>query len=349
MIHAFGDWELDIELYELRYRGEPVRLEPQVFDVLAYLVLHRDRVISKQELLSNLWPDQFIGDSALERCIMAARKAIGDSGGQQRIIKTFHRRGYRFIIPVTEHTTHAPHPSGAGPFPSLRHAASNRAAHSKAKRGRFLESRSKPYAERQQATVLSCAFVYAHALAETYGPDESHALLDSLCNRATHQIQEAGGLITQWMDDGVFALFGATMPHEDHALRAVKAALELRELLHEEPGDLEIPSEILAVRMGLHTGEVVGKRFGDDPRVIYMAVEDTMQFAANLQTCADPGSILISATTYCLVQEAVQADVVGLVAVKPRAAPVAAYKLHRMRAHEPAALSLMPSTLPPIS
>lgn len=349
MIHAFGEWELDIGLYELRYLGEPVRLEPQVFDVLAYLVLHRDRVISKQELLSNLWPDQFIGDSALERCIMAARKAVGDSGGKQRIIKTFHRRGYRFIVPVTEHTTHSPRQSGGGHFSPPRYTPPNRAANGKVERGSFPETPSKPSPEYRQVTVLSCSLVYAHALAETYGGEESHALLDGLFNRAMHQMQGYGGLITQFMNDGFLALFGATMPHEDHAIRAVKAALELRALLHEEPVQLEAPSESLGVRMALHTGDVVGKRFGDDPRVIYMAVGDTMQFAANLQTCADPGSILISSATYCLVQEAVQAEVVGLVAVKPQAVPVAAYKLHRMRSQERSDMSQTPSAMVPMS
>src|SRR5919106_6768448 len=90
------------------YLGNPVRLNQKAFDVLTYLVLHRDRMISKQELMRHVWPDQCIGVSAVERCIMVARKAVGDSGGKQKVIKTFHRRGYRFVMPVTERTTRAP-------------------------------------------------------------------------------------------------------------------------------------------------------------------------------------------------------------------------------------------------
>jgi len=108
--------------------------------------------------------------------------------------------------------------------------------------------------------------------------------------------------------------------------------LELQTLLSKETLKLDLPAETLAVRMGLYTGEVLGKRFGDDPRVIYMAVGNTMQFAANLQACADPGSVLVSGVTYGLVQEAVHAEVVGLIAVNADAAPVAAYRLDRMRA-----------------
>ncbi len=86
MIYMFGEWELDLELYELRCAEKPVRLQPKVFNVLAYLLKHRHRVVSKQELLSSLWSSQFISDSALERCIMMARKAIGDTRDQQRLI-----------------------------------------------------------------------------------------------------------------------------------------------------------------------------------------------------------------------------------------------------------------------
>jgi class 3 adenylate cyclase len=133
------------------------------------------------------------------------------------------------------------------------------------------------------------------------------------------------------MNDGFLALFGVTTPCEDHALRAAQAALELQTLLSEATLKLEVPAETLAVRMGLHTGEVIGKRFGDDPRVIYMAVGNSMQFAANLQACAEPGSVLVSGVTFSLVQEAAHAEVVGLIAVNADTAPVAAYRLNRMR------------------
>jgi class 3 adenylate cyclase len=133
------------------------------------------------------------------------------------------------------------------------------------------------------------------------------------------------------MNDGFLALFGVTTPCESHALRAVKAALELQTLLSEETLTPELPTEPLAVRMGLHTGEVIGKRFGNDPRVIYMAVGNTMQFAANLQACADPGSVLVSGVMYDLVQEAVHAEVVGFIAGNANVPPVVAYRLDRMR------------------
>jgi|SRR5688572_3833967 len=337
MIHAFGEWELDIEGYELRYLGNPVRLNPKVFDVLTYLVLHHDRMISKQELMRHLWPDQCIGVSAVERCIMAARKAVDDSGGKQKVIKTFRRRGYRFVRPVTERTTRAS-PSLAdavttapGSAQSHHLSGGDRAESGKTQRSILPESPVQPHPERQQATVLSCSLVDAHELAEICTPEEKQVLLTGLFDRAARQIQGCGGLITQFMNDGFLALFGVTIPCENHALRAVKAALELQTLFSEETLNPELPAATLAVRMGLHTGEVIGKRFGNDPRVIYMAVGNTMQFAANLQACADSGSVLVSGVTYGLVQEAVHAEVVGLVAGNANAPPVAAYRLDRMR------------------
>jgi class 3 adenylate cyclase len=337
MIHAFEEWELDSENYELRYLGNPVRLNPKVFDVLAYLVLHRDRMISKQELMSHLWPGQFIGVSAVERCIMVARKAVGDSGGKQKVIKTLHRRGYRFVIPVTERMTRALPSStdavAASPGAAQSHhpGDGDRTGSRKTERSALPVSPAQPYPERQPATVLSCSLAYAHALAESCAPEEKQVLLAGLFDRATRQIQSYGGLITQFMNDGFLALFGVTTPCEDHALRAAQAALELQTLLSEATLKLEVPAETLAVRMGLHTGEVIGKRFGDDPRVIYMAVGNSMQFAANLQACAAPGSVLVSEVTYSLVQEAAHAEVVGLIAVNADTAPVAAYRLNRMR------------------
>ncbi len=105
MIHAFADFELDADLYQLRRGGQPVKLEPKVFNVLAHLITHRDRLVTKQELFERLWPGEFVSDSALTYCIKAARKAVGDDGAAQRVIATVHRRGYRFVAPVSEHTS----------------------------------------------------------------------------------------------------------------------------------------------------------------------------------------------------------------------------------------------------
>ena len=97
MIHAFGRHELDLAKYELRHSGVAVPVERQVFEVLAYLVEHRDRVVTKEELLDNIWGDRFVSESALTSRIKTARRAIGDDGSRQALIRTSHGRGYRFV------------------------------------------------------------------------------------------------------------------------------------------------------------------------------------------------------------------------------------------------------------
>ena len=100
MICRFGEFELDEDVFELRRGGRPVAVEPKVFNVLAYLVHHRDRVVPKDELFEQLWPGEFVSDSALTSCIKALRKAVGDDGTSQAIIKTLHGRGYRFVADI---------------------------------------------------------------------------------------------------------------------------------------------------------------------------------------------------------------------------------------------------------
>jgi class 3 adenylate cyclase/DNA-binding winged helix-turn-helix (wHTH) protein/predicted ATPase len=101
-IYSFGEWQLDACLSELRSAGKSLELEPKVFDVLLYLIKHRDRMVSNEELINRLWPGQTIGKSALVRSVVAARRAIGDNGRDQWCIKTLHNRGYRFVAPVEE-------------------------------------------------------------------------------------------------------------------------------------------------------------------------------------------------------------------------------------------------------
>ncbi|HEY7200837.1 MAG TPA: winged helix-turn-helix domain-containing protein, partial [Candidatus Dormibacteraeota bacterium] len=105
----FGDCELSVERIELRRAGQIVDMEPQVFDVLAYLLRHRERVVPKTELLDQIWGNRFVSESALSSRIKSARRAVGDTGRDQRIIKTVYGRGYRFVADASEQ------PAAAGP------------------------------------------------------------------------------------------------------------------------------------------------------------------------------------------------------------------------------------------
>ena len=88
MRYVFGDYVLDTECYELRRAGTRLPLGPKAFEVLTYLLQHRGRAVTKEELLERLWPKQFVSESVLTSCILLVRKAIGDSGSVQQCIET---------------------------------------------------------------------------------------------------------------------------------------------------------------------------------------------------------------------------------------------------------------------
>ena len=109
MRFLFGDYTLDLRRRELlRGSGARVEIEPQVFDLLIYLIQNRDRVVSKDDLIASVWGGRIVSDSTLTSRITAARKAIGDSGEQQALIRTVPRKGIRFVGEVSEPSAPAP-------------------------------------------------------------------------------------------------------------------------------------------------------------------------------------------------------------------------------------------------
>ncbi|HWV53242.1 MAG TPA: winged helix-turn-helix domain-containing protein [Pseudorhodoplanes sp.] len=113
MQYIFSNCALDLDRRELTRAAEPVAVGPQVFDLLAYLVRNRDRVVSKDDLLDSIWGGRIVSESTLTSHINAVRKAIGDSGEEQRLIRTVPRKGFRFVGDVTE-TSAADSEGGSG-------------------------------------------------------------------------------------------------------------------------------------------------------------------------------------------------------------------------------------------
>jgi DNA-binding winged helix-turn-helix (wHTH) protein len=116
---ALGDHVLDVDRRELRRRGKLIAVEPQVLDLLVYLVRNRDRVVSKHELLRVIWGGRIVSESTMTSRINAARRAVGDSGEAQRLIRTVPRKGIRFVgVMREEHELAAPvdaRPAAADP------------------------------------------------------------------------------------------------------------------------------------------------------------------------------------------------------------------------------------------
>ena len=121
MVFRFARVELDEEAYELRCDGVPQRVEPKVLDLLLYMVRHRDRLVTKNELLDHVWPGTVVAESALTRAMSLARAAVGDTGRGQAIIETVSGKGYRFRGLLAE-----PSPEPAATPPNVRRATRKR-------------------------------------------------------------------------------------------------------------------------------------------------------------------------------------------------------------------------------
>jgi len=102
LLYSFEDFALDTVRRELRRGGALIALQPQVFDLLEYVIRNRERVVSKDDLLTVVWNGRLVSESTLNTRINAARTALGDSGGEQRLIRTAHGRGIRFVGEVRQ-------------------------------------------------------------------------------------------------------------------------------------------------------------------------------------------------------------------------------------------------------
>src|SRR5262245_56384969 len=193
---------------------------------------------------------------------------------------------------------------------------------------KILNTRSALEGERKQVTVLFCDIVESSGLAERLGPESMHELLDRALRLMAEAVHRYEGSVNQFLGDGLMALFGAPLALEEHALRAVQAAIAIRETISGYSEQLRRESGLeLRLRMGLNTGLVVVGRIGDDLRMDYTAVGDTTNLAARIQDLAEPGAIIVSVSTHRLVEGYVRSEPLGAVHVKGRTDPISAYRV----------------------
>jgi class 3 adenylate cyclase/RNA polymerase subunit RPABC4/transcription elongation factor Spt4 len=191
---------------------------------------------------------------------------------------------------------------------------------------RILASKDAIEGERKLVTVLFCDLVGSTAIAERLDPEEYHDLLEEYLALAFADIYRFDGIVNQLAGDGLMALFGAPIAHEDAPERAVRAALAIRDALDRFNArgarDLE-----LAVRIGIHTGPVVVGTVGNDLKMDYTAIGDTTNLASRLESLAQPGTILVSEATERLVRGRFDLRAVGPTTVKGKSEPVTAYEV----------------------
>jgi class 3 adenylate cyclase len=166
--------------------------------------------------------------------------------------------------------------------------------------------------QRKTVTVLFCDVTGSTALGERLDPESLRVLLAHYFARMKEIVESHGGTVEKFIGDAVMAVFGVPVVHEDDALRAVRAAVEMRDAL---------PALGVAGRIGVATGEVVT---GTEER---LATGDTVNVAARLEQAAQPGEVLMSAETFGLVRAAVEAELLEPLELKGKREPVPAYRL----------------------
>src|SRR6266487_3530814 len=167
---------------------------------------------------------------------------------------------------------------------------------------KILTTRSALEGERKQVTVLFADTAGFTAMARDLDPEVVHEVMDHCFALLTAEVHRFEGTINQYTGDGVMALFGAPIAHEDSPRRAVHAALGMQRALRAYSTGLQAERGLtLQMRIGLNTGPVVVGRIGDDLRMDYTAVGDTTNLAARMQQSARPGSVLASEGTHKLV------------------------------------------------
>jgi len=189
---------------------------------------------------------------------------------------------------------------------------------------KILTSRPSLEGERKQVTVLFADVSGFTGLSERLDPEDIHGLMAQAFEVMLGEVHRYEGTVNQFLGDGIMALFGAPIGHEDHAERAVHAALGIRRAL-EALRDAGRPGTTLAVRQGINTGLVVVGSIGNDLRMDYTAIGDTTNVAARLQQTAEPGSVVISEATHRAVAAHFHARSLGPLRLKGKADPVGAW------------------------
>ncbi len=199
---------------------------------------------------------------------------------------------------------------------------------------KILTSRSALEGERKQVTVLFADVKGSMDLAAQVDPEDWHRILDRFFSILAEGVHRYEGTINQFTGDGIMALFGAPIAHEDHAQRACHAALHLTEALADYARELRRAQGLnFSVRMGLNSGEVVVGKIGDDLRMDYTAQGHTVGMAARMEQIAEPGKVYLTADTAALVAGWFRLEDLGLFTIHGVREPQRVFALEGVGAH----------------
>jgi class 3 adenylate cyclase/tetratricopeptide (TPR) repeat protein len=193
---------------------------------------------------------------------------------------------------------------------------------------KILTTRSALEGERKQVTVLFADLKDSTELIRGLDPEAAQQLLDPALQRMMDAVHRFEGTVNQVLGDGIMALFGAPIAHEDHALRACYAALAMQAAMQPYTEEVRRTQGLeLRMRVGLNSGEVVVRAIGNDLHIDYSAVGETTVLAARMEQMATPGSIRLTPSTLGLVEGLVRVNALGPVPVKGLVEPVEVFEL----------------------
>jgi len=193
---------------------------------------------------------------------------------------------------------------------------------------KILTTRSSIEGERKLVTVLFTDVANYTSISEKLDPEEVHQIMDGCFKILMGEIHRYEGTIDKFTGDGVMALFGAPLAHEDHAQRACHAALAIQRAIVEYSEKIEKECGVdFKIRVGLNSGPVIVGSVGNDLRMDYTAIGDTTNLASRMESMAQPGTVLVSADTHRLTRDYFNFESLGKVSVKGKEEPLEAFRL----------------------
>jgi DNA-binding winged helix-turn-helix (wHTH) protein/predicted ATPase len=302
LLYLFDNYTLDSDRRELRRGSELVPVQPQVFDVLYHLTRNRDRVVSKDALLADIWQGRIVSEATLSSRINAARSAVGDTGERQRLIRTVLRKGFLFVGAVREQQRSAesieiPQPEASGSsadqtVPMVIAPEQPPGTHSDV--------------ERRQLTILSTELIGSSGRMD---PEDLRDLTEAYHDCVTQTVARFGGFVDRHVRSTITVYFGYPAADEHDAEQAVRAGLEICSAVGAFKADT---GRLWQCRVGIATGLVViGKSAGEPTRGD--PVGDALNIAARLNVLAQPNTLLIDTTTKRLLGNLFQCRDLGVI------------------------------------
>jgi DNA-binding winged helix-turn-helix (wHTH) protein len=307
MLYFFEDFVLDPDRRELRRGDAVIAVQPQVFDLLEYLITNRDRVVSKDDILQAVWNGRIVSESALTTRINATRTAVGDNGDRQRLIRTLPRKGIRFVGVVRERLRPL---NEAAAVPGVVDTET-------VQRTAVYCDEGAP-AERRQLSVASCELLLG-ATAATMDPEDLSEITEAYHRCVAETVRRHNGLVAHAHGNTALVYFGYPQAHEDDPERTVGAALELvaavAALRDRTP---------LQTRVGIAAGLVVVGDISDAGGTQQRGIiGETPTLAARLQSIAEPDTVVIAESTRKLLGNLFELEDLGTKSLKGIVAPCA--------------------------